>query len=76
MYLMPARNEVTPDEERVTPPEVSEEEMRQGRDWVSSGAVTPVRLQKCNDCYTFSAVAALEGSWKVKSNKLVPMSEQ
>jgi C1A family cysteine protease len=64
MYLMKGRESyIDDDEEREVPPEVSEEQMREAKDWAASGAVAPVRQQKCGDCYTFSAISALESAY-------------
>jgi KDEL-tailed cysteine endopeptidase len=46
-------------------------------DWVSKGAVTPVRDQgSCGSCYAFSAVEAIESAWYLAGNELLDLSEQ
>ena len=46
-------------------------------DWVRQGKVTPVKSQKrCNICYGFSAVAALEAAYMIKSGQKLSLSEQ
>lgn len=48
-----------------------------GFDWRQHGVVTPVKDQgQCGSCWSFSAVAAMEGAWKLAGNALTPLSEE
>ena len=46
-------------------------------DWRQMGATTPIKDQlKCNACYAFSALAAVEAHYKIISGKTVSLAEQ
>jgi C1A family cysteine protease len=47
------------------------------RDWRKEGKVNPVRFQNtCGSCYAFSAVAAIETAYAIKTGNLKQFSEQ
>jgi len=46
-------------------------------DWTTKGVVGPVKNQgSCGSCWAFSAVAAMESAYAIKTGNLVLMSEQ
>lgn len=46
------------------------EALPESLDWVSKGAVTAVKDQRCGNCWTFSACGSLEGAVQIKTGKL------
>jgi len=52
-------------------------ELASSIDWVSQGAVTPIKDQgQCGSCWSFSTTGAAEGSNQVASGRLVSLAEQ
>ncbi|KAJ1376910.1 Peptidase C1A, papain C-terminal [Sesbania bispinosa] len=56
---------------------VSLSDIESSLDWRKKGAVNEIKNQhRCGSCWAFSAVAAVEGITKIKSGKLISLSEQ
>lgn len=56
---------------------LSEENILDSVDWVSEGAVTPVKNQgQCGSCWAFSTTGAVEGANYLSMNYLLSFSEQ
>merc|ERR1712051_469093 len=65
------------DESLVKEVTVFEETNADSVDWVTAGAVTPVKDQgQCSSCWAFSSTGALEGAHFIASKELLSFSEQ
>jgi len=57
--------------------EMPEENLATSINWVSKGAVTPVKDQgSCGSCWAFSSTGGLEGAYYVQHGSLKSLSEQ
>lgn len=53
------------------------EHFKDGVNWITKGAVTPVQNQaSCGSCWSFAAAAGMEGLHAIQTGKLVKFSEQ
>lgn len=45
-------------------------------DWRKQGRITPIRSQKCGNCWAYASLSAYESSYLIKRNKVLDGSEQ
>jgi KDEL-tailed cysteine endopeptidase len=61
----------------VFPSDVPEVSVAASIDWVTKGAVTPIKDQgQCGSCWAFSSTGGIEGAVQIATGKLTSVSEQ
>jgi C1A family cysteine protease len=77
LHLYTGVNAPKTSKKNIAPELLSVKDLPESVNWTDAGYVTPIKDQgKCGSCWAFSAIGALEATWKNYTKKLVSLSEQ